>query len=270
MFENQATNFGVASNGSPILARPFTDATTGLPQAILVAFPGSSTGNINVHAASGNFYGGNFDLTERTYDAGWFRLNTLAGYRYFSYSESLGIQQNLFPTTIAPGTTVNSNDNFATRNVFNGFDMGLRTQFFWNTLSLELLGKVALGSLHTSVNINGNQTTTAPGVAPVVSAGGVYALGSNIGSYNANRLQAMPEVGAAVRWQPTSNVQFRLGYSLLMLEGIARAGDQIDATINTANLPPATTGFGANRPTFNLQRTELLVQSVSFGMVFSY
>jgi hypothetical protein len=45
MLERQATGFTASSPGSPILARPFVDATTGLPAAAeLVAFPGTLSG----------------------------------------------------------------------------------------------------------------------------------------------------------------------------------------------------------------------------------
>ena len=230
MTGSHSADFSDSSNSSTIIARPYYDAVTGLPQAVLVAFPGSTAGSIDISARSGNYYDGNIDLVGRTYDAGWYRLDSMFGYRYYYYAENLAIQQSITPTNanFVPGTQIVSNDNFRTRNVFNGFDMGFRSEFFWNSMSLELLTKIAVGDVYSLVNINGNQTITVPGTAPVFTSGGVLALPSNIGAYSYTHLTTLPEFGATFKWQATSNLQFRVGYSFLFLDGIMRAGNQVE------------------------------------------
>lgn len=272
MVESQSALFFGASNGSSILARPFSDAVTNLPQAVLVAFPGSSAGSVDIRAASGNLYGLNLDFVERIYDAGWLRLNGLFGYRYYGYNENLGMEQTIVPTSplFLPGTRVVSGDSFRTRNMFNGVDLGFRTEYVFNSLSLELLARVALGNLQSGMNINGSQTTSTPGSSPVVTPGGVYALPSNIGAYAAHRLESMPEFGATLKWQVTSYLQLHLGYSFLMLNGVVRAPDVLDTAINTANFVPSTTPPSPNRPAFLFSRSDVWVQTISAGLVFSY
>ena len=54
MIEGQSTTFSASSDGTQILARPFTDATTNLAQAVLVAFPTLSSGSIAIRASNAN------------------------------------------------------------------------------------------------------------------------------------------------------------------------------------------------------------------------
>ena len=271
MMESQAALFSTMSNSSLILARPFTDSITGLPQAVLVAFPGASRGSIDVRAASGNLYSGNLDLVEKFYDGGWLRFNALAGYRYYSYHENLGIRQSISPTgpNFIPGTNLASVDNFSTRNEFHGFDMGIRSEFVMENLSMELLGRLALGDLHTRVAIGGFQTVSVPGTTPITRAGGVYALGTNSAIFNKYRLSTMPEFGATLKWQVSQSLQLRFGYSVLNLDGVARAANQVNTTINPANFPPATSTIGG-QPSFFMQRSQLWIQNMTIGLVFTF
>jgi hypothetical protein len=272
MIGSQATSFSADSNQFPILARPFANAETVVNASQLIAYPGNSTGSVAARASSDALYESHFDLSEKALDLGWFRLDALIGYRFYSYGEGLHIQQTLVPGAnqpFAPGTQAVSVDDFNTSNIFQGVDMGLRAQFYWGKFSLELLGKVAFGALQESVTINGSQTVTATNVAPAVSTGGFYALRSNSGTFYSTEWWSLPEIGATFNWQLTPNVQLRLGYSLLLLNGIARAADQIDTTINP-NFFPNGTQSGPSRPAFNLNRSDLTIQSVNLGVVWTY
>jgi hypothetical protein len=273
MLGSQTALFAAQSDGSTILARPFRDATTDTVQAALIAFPGSSAGTVDVRASSGNLYEFHIDLTENIVDAGWLRVNGLVGYRFYRYDEFLRIRQNIAPTGAAfvPGTQIASEDSFSTHNSFNGCDLGFRTQFLWENLTLDVLTRVAFGKVHRVVGIVGNQLTTVPGAAPVVQTGGLYALSSNIGTHGSNDWGALPELGASLTWQVTPSLGVRVGYSILWLDRVARAGDQVNQIINPALLPPASaTPTGPIQPTFNLNRQDVWVQNLSVGLVFTY
>ena len=79
----------------------------------------------------------------------------------------------------------------------------------------------------------------------------------------------MPEVGATLNWQIRSNVNVRFGYSFLYMNGVARAADQIDTTVNP-NLFPGNSGLGVARPAANRTRSDLWIQAVNLGLQFSY
>lgn len=273
MLENRAALFSAASTDGAILARPYIDANSGLPQAVLVAFPGSSNGSIDIRAASGNLYTGHFDLTEKALDVGWYRLNSLLGYRFYRYDENLRIQQTVTATNPAfiAGTQIATNDNFGVRNQFHGVDLGFRSHFYWQNFSLEVLTKVAIGRLTRQVDIGGDQTITVPGAAPVVQSGGVLTGSTNSGTFNYSDWKTMPEAGLTFNWQIRSNVNVRLGYSFLFLDSITRAADHIDVTLNPNLFPNGNAADGGpNRPAFNAIRSYQWIQTLNFGLEFTY
>jgi hypothetical protein len=274
MTSSQAAIFSATSTNGTILARPYIDANTNLPQALLVSFPGASNGSINIRANSGNLYGANLDLTEKAYDNDWFRLYAMVGYQFYRYDESLRVQQSIAPAAggpFVPGTVISSNDNFSTRNEFHGFDMGYRSQFIlMENLSLELLTKIAIGQMHRDVAIGGNQTTTVPGADPVTLNGGVLALSSNSGATAYTDWRVIPEVGLTLAWQVRSYLTVRAGYSLIYFNQVVRAADQLDTTINPNLLPGVNTAVGPARPAFNLTRSDMWMQSLNLGLEFTY
>jgi hypothetical protein len=273
MLGSQNTAFNASSLTNPILGRPYVDATTFTNQAVLVAYPGSSTGSIAVNSNSGHFYTGNIDFAAKVLNDGPFRLVALAGYRIFRYDEGLDISQTLMPTTavVPAGTHIVSQDHFGTRNIFNGLDLGLRPQYTWEALTLEGLLRVGIGNLHHTVNIAGMQTISTPGAGPVTETGGVYALATNSGAHSSNDWVVFPEVGATLGWRVTSNVQLRIGYSLLWLNDVARAPDQVNQIINPARFPGLTPPAGTPaQPAFYLNRTDLWIQNVNVGLMVTY
>jgi hypothetical protein len=272
ILEGQSTNYD-SGNNYAILARPFTNANNSVPTAQLVAFPGSSAGSVNANVSSHNFYETHIDLTEQAIDDGWYRLTSMFGYRYYRYDESIRIRQALTTTdpNFAAGTQAFTSDSFSTRNEFHGLDIGFRSQFFWENLTLDVLTKVAAGRLSRTITIDGNQVVTAPGAAPVVQSGGLLAPGSSNASFGSGDWKVMPEAGVMLSWQIRPNLSARMGYSFMLLNGVARAADQIDTTINPNLLPGANAALGGPiRPTANTIRTDMWIQSINFGVQWTY
>lgn len=272
MLESRTSIFAARSDGSQILARPFFDIANKTQQAILLGFPGVSAGRIDVSATSGNFYEGHLDLVERTVDTGHFRAESILGYRFYRYDERVSIQQVALPQEAAfiPGTVIQSFDDFRTRNEFHGVDMGVRFRFLLNEeWSLGLLAKVAVGRLSRDVNVSGGQQAFVPGQTPVVQEGGVLALTSNIGSRGKTDWAVLPEFGVNLGYQMTSNLRFTLGYSLLLMQGISRASDQIDINVNPALLPPSA-GTSPAFPGPLLRRDDVWIQGLRFGLEYEF
>ncbi|TMQ34935.1 MAG: hypothetical protein E6K70_04970 [Planctomycetota bacterium] len=193
---DRTVNFNAGSNGLPILARPFFNASTGLEDAELVAFPGVLTGNIAVNVKSA-LHGADIDFRTNLWRGCCWRMDLLAGYRYLSLNESINIAENLVVPAGAPfaGTNIGVWDNFGTHNTFNGGELGLDLELRQRRWSLNFLGKVALGSMHEVVNINGNTSFTVPMSTPIVQMGGLLALPTNIGHFTTDRFAVVPEVG---------------------------------------------------------------------------
>ena len=269
--ESKGGTFVATSDGTTIIARPFTDATNGTPTSVLVAFPGTSAGSVNVFAAMQTFWGANIDLRESVVSEPWFRLESLIGYRYLHYGESLDMRQTLNATggAFIPGTNIVSTDSFQTLNNFNGCEFGFRTEMVGERWSLDILTKLAAGNMRREVIIGGSTQTTVPGSTTTTGVGGVYALSSNIGNHFNDDWVVAPEFGLNVGYQLSANVRLRLGYSLLYLQGIARAADQIDFTLNPNFVPPAV-GGGASRPAFSIVKSDIWMQSINLGVEFRF
>jgi hypothetical protein len=271
--ESQATGLLATSDASPVLARPFTNAQTGEAQSVLIAFPGASTGSVEARASSGNFYDAWIDLSKTFYQEEGVRVDGLLGYRFLRFDEGLRVRQVISPTDPAfvAGTQVVSADDFGVRNEFHGIDVGLRGQWFFDDVSLSVLGKLATGNLSREARILGSQVTTAPGTQPVVRAGGVLALPSNSGAFLDRVWTIVPEVDATLRWQVARNLRVSVGYSVLVLVDGTRAADQVDLTLNPSLFPGAAPPpAGPVRPAFSLKQDAVWLQSVKFGAELSF
>ena len=271
--ESDTQAFGAASNGAPILARPYFDVTAGAQASALVAFPGVSTGSVAVADSGRNFFGLNADFTANIIATPECRIDGLIGYQALRYDERLGVVQSVVPTSgpFAAGTSILSSDNFATMNLFNGLDLGVRTQFRYDAWSLELLGKVAAGPVQRTVSILGTQTVSVPGAAPVVSSGGLLALSSNIGSVTTHTLTAAPEFGVKLGWDVTPHIRVVTGYSVLWWLNVMRPGDVVDVGVNPGLIPPASPAAGsASRPAFIERASDVWAQTLSLGLEVKY
>jgi hypothetical protein len=272
VLESQAAFFSASSTGSPILARPFTNAVNNTAQSVVIAFPGSGSGSIFIRDRSGNFYDAHADLTEQIFRCNWARLDSIVGYRFYRYDEGLHIRQSISPTgsAFASGTQVVTTDDFITENEFNGFDLGFRLGFQGPQWALDLLAKCAVGEVGREVKIRGNQVTTVAGTAPVTQPGGVLVLSSNIGTFSSREWQPFPEFGGNLSWRVTPRIQMRLGYSFLFLSEIARAHDQVDLTINPSLFPPASSPTAPSQPTFHFAKGSMWIQTINVGVEYTF
>ena len=181
-----------ASAGSPVLARPFFNTSAGNDSEI-IAYPGITNGNVMV--TTGSFLQGvELNLTSTMYQSSdrRFRLEGLVGFRYLNLNESLNINEydnvavsRQYAGLGIPfaGDNIAITDSFTTRNDFYGAQLGGRAEFQYKRLSLELLGKVALGCSNEVVNIQGTTNITGQPTQPA----GLLAIASNSG-----RTPAMP------------------------------------------------------------------------------
>jgi hypothetical protein len=276
MLESQNTPFAASSTGTPILARPFEDATTGAQTSQLIAFPGAFSGSVAVSDRSGNLYGANIDFKEVISSCHGCRIEALVGYRFLRYDDGLSVQQNVLATggttVVAAGTRIETLDRFTAENAFHGLDVGLRAEMGFERLSVGLLAKLAVGDLTREVTIAGATRTTVPGAAaPAVSTGGMLALASNSGAHYPDDWVVVPELGVTLGYDITTNVRLRLGYSMLYWTNVARSADQVDLTINPALFPPATTTpTTGSRPAFSLTKADVWVQSFNVGFEFRF
>jgi hypothetical protein len=271
----KTVHFSASSGGDPILARPFLDATTGLQNAELIAFPGLLTGSGSASASSTGLVGAGVLIHRNLCCGCWGRLDLLAGYRFLEFTDDLAINEALVSTappsalnTVVPGTTTMLTDRFRAQNVFNGFDTGLHGEFRHGQWMLEWQAQVAIGSTHRIDDINGTTTVTVPGAPPpVTSAGGLLALPGNIGHPSDHHVSFIPEVGVNLGYQLTRYLRAYAGYTFLYWPEVVRMGDLIDTTVNPNRLPGAAIpGLGPANPAPTGNHSDLWVQGINLGL----
>src|SRR5262249_52288139 len=147
-----------------------------------------------------NMYGFSVDVRENMVAMTGVRVDGLLGYRHLHYDEELRIDQSVQPLVgpFVRGTNVDSFDRFATENSFHGVDVGLRTELGSGPLTVELLGRVAVGASERTITVDGSQVVTVPGANPVTNTGGLLAVMSNIGRTTHQTFAAVPEAVVSV------------------------------------------------------------------------
>ncbi|HEX3314976.1 MAG TPA: BBP7 family outer membrane beta-barrel protein [Gemmataceae bacterium] len=270
-----------ASDGTTILARPFTSTVSGAASQ-LVAF----------NDAIGNVVSGSIAPREQTSVEGFdiairtlgccgpcWRFDTLVGYRYLHLSDRLSIQQNLLIgprgalVGAPPGAVVNTLDEFDTDNGFNGAEFGIAGEYrFLDRWTLDGTVKASYGYLNDRSTVTGFTSSTSAGVS-TTSIGGLLALpGTNIGTFAHNQGQIVPELNLNLAYQISDRARLRVGYSFLYLNSVYRAGDRIDTTINPTFVPnnPAPGATSPMRPAPLNTQTEYYLHGFNVGLEFRF
>jgi hypothetical protein len=265
--------FANSPTASPILARPFINATTNAATSQLIAFPGVATGSVTASYRNDNFIGANIDFEECVPLCCGIRLRPMLGYRYLQFNDRLAVDTNETAAAGGPfaaGTQINVSDRFSTVNVFHGGDFGLRTEYCFDGLCISLLTKLAVGGVHRSIGIAGTTHINVPGSPAADFNGGLLALSSNSGVFSSADFVVAPEFGVSLGWEVSKNLQLRLGYSFLLWSEVARAGDQVDVNINPNLIPPPQGSATPNVPASPLKKSDIWVQSLSLGAEFKF
>ena len=281
----QSAPFFASSDGDPVLTRPFIDATNGTPTDQLVAFPGAVVGSIGVQ--NYNSFSG-FSVLARhnlfcwtnccnSFDQGCgcgfcgqdcCRIDAVFGWRNFRFNDNIGINENLTsidPTSgTAVGTQFNINDSFRTINTFNGFESGVIAQKYRGRWMTEGSFRLAAGNTQQIIAINGSTVVSFPGQPTATNQGGLLALSSNIGRYKFNEFNVIPLFSGRIGYRVTPRFTLLAGYTALFWGQVARAGDQIDTTVNP-NLIPPSSGGSPHRPHFVLNTSDLWLQGITLG-----
>lgn len=272
--------------GSPLLARPVVDATTGQNTALVVTAPGLFGGGPGAfhYESSTELWGAEANLFRPLIGKCHFLLGALVGFRYLNLEESFDVSSttttalgngvtffNGIPVRMPDGITVN--DDFETRNNFYGGQVGLQATYRYNAFSITGVGKLGMGDMHEAVIVNG-QTTLLQGGQPIMSTpGGLYALGTNSGGHSRDAFALVPEGKVTLSYQVFENVALNVGYSFLYINNVVRPGDHIDNVINQTQLPSSQTFgplMGPARPAIDLHESSFWAQGVSAGLSINF
>jgi hypothetical protein len=264
-----------SSSDGPVLAQPFLNVATGMPDANLVAKPGTAAGTVTVGAQT-SLWGAEANLTAGLIGSDRFHLAALGGFRFLRLEDDLtsGEQFRVAPSVPGfGGSRVNLQDEFRTVNDFYGGQVGLETGVRFGRLTIDCRGKVALGEMHQGAEVRGATEDLRPDGSTTLFPGGLLALRSNGGLHQRDELAFIPEVGLNVGWQLTPHWKVSAGYSLLWVSTVARAGEQIDPVVNVTQFPIRSGNgplVGSARPAFPFDGTDFWAQGLNFGLELSY
>jgi hypothetical protein len=295
---------------SPIVGRPFINATTGLPTVEDVSFPGIR-GTVDVNSTS-QFQSAGVWLRRnlccspgcascgdpvtcgssvcgpmgcgsgvgdppclRIFKGGTRHVDMVYGVRWAQLNEGLNIQENLevIPpsTPSAVGTTFLVNDNFSTGNQFFGGELGFMWDWQKARWSLEFLSKLALGNTHQTVTINGYTVNTPPGGPADTFSGGLLTQSSNIGHYERDVFSVLPQLGINAGYMLTPRLKLIGGYTFMYWSRVVRPGDQIDIEVNPNLIPSGSGGTGPpDRPQFAFRDTSIWIQGFNLGLEYQW
>jgi hypothetical protein len=280
----QLTNhLAVASNttGSPALYFPIFSSIANAERAIPIADPlRLFSGDVSINSAS-QLWGAEGNLLFALYRHCEMDFSLLAGFRYANLRESLRIHNTT--NDLLFGNTAVLNDSFQTSNEFYGGQLGSRFALRYDFLSLTLTSKIALGSIHQIVNIQGDITQIGPNplVPPGLGTfpGGLYAQSSNIGRFNPNPFTGpfsiLPSIELKLGFQVSDRIRAFAGYDFLYWNQLVRPGNLINHTVNltqNAVLDPNGAGVlvGDAQPTPLFRRSDYWAQGVSLGVEIVY
>jgi hypothetical protein len=279
----RAANFSAFSDpsGNPIIARPIFNASSGTEDAYMDSVPGALSGGVSVTNSSQLFSwdinaAANFVATDH------FRFDGLLGFRYLNLSESLRIEDQLFPLTsgaltflgqpVDPSSSMTDVDRFRTFNNFYGGQLGTRLTWFFDRWMIGATGKVALGASQETTVIRGSTSLFTPDGAVTYIPGGILATSANIGNYHRSSFAVVPEVGLNVGYHITPRITARVGYSFLYWSNVLRPGNQVSRVVSP-NLVPSDSNYGAagpNEPTYQFHTSSYWAQGINLGMDFNF
>lgn len=260
-----------ASNGTPILARPFYNVNTVAADAALIAFPNVATGSYQVQYES-QMQGGEALLRHLLFQDCMSRWDMLLGYRTLTLDEQLSIDDNVLggPGSAAPNARIIQRDIFRTENEFNGAQLGLSGNIQRCRWTLQGLMKVGIGNTQSVVNIAGSTTTVDANGAVANGPGGVLALPSNIGRYEQNKFTVIPEIDVTLAYNVTPCLRATIGYTLIFWGNVCRPGDQIDLAVNPNQFFPPQQPVGLLDPSFAFNSTSFWAQGINAGLEYRF
>jgi Putative beta barrel porin-7 (BBP7) len=261
--------------GAPALSVPFVDANLNQENSTGIALPavGGGFGGDAVVTVNTRLQGAEIDGVYNLVDRCGLRCDVLAGFRYLALDERLTFATRSFNVAPAPPDIFATRDRFRTENDFYAGQLGARAEYRHGSWYAQATGKLALGNVHQQTEITGLLTTNDFTNRTVVQpfAGGYFALPTNIGHCQRDRVGVVSELGTQVGWEPLAWIRVFMGYDFLYATHVARAGDQVDRVIN----PTQGTAFtnnpvspltGPARPVFLGRDTDFWAHGLNAGV----
>ncbi|MGL6075886.1 MAG: BBP7 family outer membrane beta-barrel protein [Fimbriiglobus sp.] len=274
------TTFRTDTNQFPLLARPFNNLNQQIPFSEVVAAPGLAFGSVSVLSET-QMWGADVGFQRAFLCGACSKLDLLAGFRFLNLNDTVQITEAFSRN---PNASLDSGvpnalfgtitDRFRTVNHFYGVNLGMVGELRRGAWTFEGRAAVGLGTVFQFAEINGSQNIQFTN-GPVTAAGGLLALpGANIGTTQQNKFGVVPEAGLRISYDITPRWKLGVGYNLIYINSVLRAGDQINPNLDVTRIPnfpvPGATPLTFRAPTVPLRVTDAFAQGVSFSLQYTW
>jgi len=279
ILERRSKRFAVASNaaGNPALYFPIFSTLAGAERGIPIADPlRAFSGDAGVNSTL-QLWGAEVNGMVNLFRNACLEFTGLAGFRYADLRENLQIYDTT--TDLLFGNVANLNDSFTTKNQFYGGQLGSRLGVQLEHLFLDVTGKLAVGTTHQVVEVQGSITQAGPNplVPPGLGTfpGGLFAQPSNIGRRTRDRFTVLPSLELRLSYEVAQRTRLFAGYEILSWNQVVRPGNQINHAVNltqNAVLDPNGRGVlvGPAQPAPLFQRSDFWAQGINLGLEYRY
>jgi hypothetical protein len=243
-----------SASGSSIVGRPFINAATGGPAALVLQNPSSFSTSSPI-----SFLGAGVNLRGNLFCEDNYRIDFTGGYRFIYLDESFSATST---ETFSTGGIRLMEDTFNTANQFHGLQIGLAGEYRIGDFYLDGAVKTAFGVTFANLNTEGH-TTSMLGTIATTTGGGFLTGPSNLGQWNYSRFCAVPEATFRIGYQLTEHWRTFVGYNVIYMTQVARPGQAIDPTIGT-------TPAGIVHPEIRDPVTSFWMQGINLGLEARY
>jgi hypothetical protein len=289
-FREESTGTGL----SAVLARPVlatqlpAQLDIGQETVFLAAFPGIASGSINVDATT-NLWGVELNFFCPICCSDCLSVDFILGYRHADLKEDLAITNTirvLDPSLaiafagdpagfgVGHGTVVI--DDFRTRSIFEGAQIGVRTLLNVSCWDFMMDAKFAVGNTSQTLDIQGSSnllTPSAPIRGGVPLPDGILAVASNRGRHVSDDISIIPEVNVSMGVNLSRCLRVSIGYNILYWSSVTRPGDQLSDRVDTRQAPTDfnfVRGFRGADPVAPFRQTDLFLHGISVGLTIGY
>ncbi len=253
----------VQNSGAQSFGVPYTNAVTGASEILTLAQPGVAN-SIFSATSSVRVQGWEVNGIANIMDEKYLKLNAIVGWRYLQVNEWLQLDQ----TQLSGAGTARTMDQFNTQNRFNGGQLGLHADVRRGLVFCEMTAKVAFGQNYEVVN-NDGYTVLQTSATRVIGNSGLYVQPSSAGRTANGVFAVVPEGTIKFGFRVGESGRLYVGYSIIYLSDAVRPGDQIDRTLNPAQVPLVSGTAplaGADRPSRLFNRSDFWAQGLIVGL----
>jgi len=250
---------------------PYTNAATGASEILTLARPGM-TDTLLTASTSVRVQGWEVTGVANVVDEKNLKINALYGWRYFQVHEGLRLEQMQF-RYFPGGELFRTADQFDAHNRFHGGQLGLHTDLRRGIVFCEMTAKIAFGQTYEVVKNEGMTVLQGPTGIRAFGGSGIYVQPSSAGRTANGVFAVVPEGTVKFGLRLSDSGRIFVGYSFIYLSDAVRPGDQIDRTLNPAQVPLVSGNgpvYGNDRPARLFNRSDFWTQGLIIGLETRY